>query len=268
MLGTMNRHEYSTSYFFLSLLATLAIIFGGYIFLEGQALTKAYDAVLSSTTNETVKSISLPEAKKPFNIPSWSLFKPGELWSLVSRTEVLPSNYKAPDIIQTSVAHADDASQVSSRIEAPLRELVAAAEKDGNELMLSSAYRSIQDQQALYDEFVTTKGKAMADLYVAQPGTSEHHTGLAIDFANTSSTCETDSNTCNLDSAAATWLEEHASSYGFILRYPEGKKPITGIAYEPWHYRYVGKPLARAVTESGLTLDEVLEQMYPAFAIR
>ena len=268
MLGTMNRREYTTSYFFLSLLATLAIIFGGYIFLEGQALTKMYDAVLSDSTDEAVKTVSISDDQKQFSIPNWSLFKPGELWSLVSRTEILPNNYKAADIIQTKVPHATDATEVSSRIEASLEALIAAAQKDGNDLILSSAYRSIQDQQNLYDEFVITKGKAMADLYVAKPGTSEHHTGLAIDFATASPACEADNDTCNLDSSAAVWLEEHAWEFGFILRYPEGKKPITGIAYEPWHFRYVGKPLAKALSESHLTLDEALEQMYPAFAIR
>lgn len=268
MLDSMNRNGYSTSYFFLSLFATLTIIFAGYIYLEGQATNKIYDAILAEPAKTSVASVTFPDTKTVFSIPDWSYFSEGNIWSLTSRTEELPKNYKAQNIITSSVPHANDATEVSSTIEPALERLVAAATKDNVELMLSSAYRSISDQQNLYDEFVATKGKAMADLYVAKPGTSEHHTGLAIDFADVSEKCKIDSNSCNLSSESAQWLAAHAPDYGFVLRYPEGRKPTTGIAYEPWHYRYIGIPLAKAVTAADITLDEALEQMYPAFAKR
>lgn len=266
MIVHVNTERPETSKLFLLILTLFAVIFGGFIFLESQNTERIYESILGDTEPTAVESVELPGYEKQLVIPNWSLFTPGNLWSLVSRTEKLPENFRAEAIITTSVPHAHDAASVSNSIETPLKQLMAGAEQDGINLMLSSAYRSIQEQQTLYEEFVETRGKELADLYVAAPGTSEHHTGLSVDFADASSKCEADSNDCSLGSESAAWLAEHAHEYGFILRYPEGKKPITGIAFEPWHYRYVGIPLANAVYQSDLTLDEILEQIYPKYA--
>ena len=92
---------------------------------------------------------------------------------------------------------------------------------------------------------------------VALPGTSEHQTGLALDIV--------DAGYQELDEAQENtpvqqWLMRNSWRYGFILRYPTGKSNITGIIYEPWHYRYVGRDAARAIYESGLCLEEYLER--------
>ncbi len=91
-------------------------------------------------------------------------------------------------------------------------------------------------------------GKAEADRYSARPGYSEHQSGLAMDLNSVD------------DSFAYTkeakWIAENCSKYGFIIRYPKGKEPITGYIYEPWHVRYLGTELAEKVTTSGLTLEE------------
>ena len=89
------------------------------------------------------------------------------------------------------------------------------------------------------------------------PGTSEHQLGLAIDIL--------DVNNSELDltqswTETQRWLSAHCAEYGFILRYPDGTSDITGIIFEPWHYRYVGKELAQKITASGLTLEEYLAQ--------
>ena len=93
---------------------------------------------------------------------------------------------------------------------------------------------------------------------VTVPGASEHQIGLAIDFMS--------GNYRRLDSGfadtkAGKWLAEHSCEYGFILRYPQGKEYITGIAFEPWHFRYVGKEAATIITEKGITLEEFWEDL-------
>ena len=86
---------------------------------------------------------------------------------------------------------------------------------------------------------------------------------MSVDLASASGQCEADSDDCALTQAAISWLSENAPRFGFIQRYPEGKQPITGVAFEPWHYRYVGVTLATAMSQSELTLDEVVEQIAP-----
>ena len=155
----------------------------------------------------------------------------------------------------------DEKLQISKKIVKPLEALFDAAESAGHELMVSSAYRSIHDQQATYDSYVKKYGETMAKEYVLPPGTSEHHTGLAIDLSDASEPCQEASDDCSLGMDSAAWLKENAPRYGFVLRYPDGKKDITGVKYEWWHFRYVGVPLAKAVANSDLTLDEAIEKM-------
>lgn len=252
-------------------LVTGLITLGVYSMINLNQTAALYDGVLAMQAQEnagSVGKISFPDVETPVNIPDWSLLRPGNIWSLTSRDHPLPTDFKAPHIVNTEVAHgdSDQPMQVQSVIEQPLKRLFAAAEDDGIELMLSSAYRSVSDQQALYESFVAKQGQAMADLYVAKPGTSEHHTGLSIDFATASAPCQSDSDKCSLSVAAADWLLENGPTYGFIQRYPEGKQPLTGVAFEPWHYRYLGVPLAQAVAASGLTYDEAIKQFAPGYA--
>ena len=115
---------------------------------------------------------------------------------------------------------------------------------------MSSAFRSYDYQNTLYNNYVSWYGKEQADTFSARAGYSEHQTGLAIDV-----------NTID-DSFAytpeAVWLAHPAHEYGFIIRYPKGKESITGYQYEPWHIRYLGIETATAVYNSGLTLEEYL----------
>lgn len=95
--------------------------------------------------------------------------------------------------------------------------------------------------------------QSLAENWVAQPGTSEHELGLAVDI-------NADKTRCDNETVYA-WLAEHAYQYGFILRYPADKEDVTGIACEPWHYRYVGEEAALAMTEQGLCLEEYLDTL-------
>ncbi|MBP3627057.1 MAG: M15 family metallopeptidase [Clostridia bacterium] len=138
--------------------------------------------------------------------------------------------------------------------------MVEAAWEDGVELYILSPYRSYSVQQDLFDNKVqrvikegTLKEKAEdeAATVVARPGTSEHHTGLAIDFNSVEEDFE--------DTPMFRWLQENAEDYGFILRYPKDKTDITGIIYEPWHYRFVGVNAARTINGLGITLEEYIQ---------
>ena len=126
----------------------------------------------------------------------------------------------------------------------------AAALKDGLRLDICSGFRSYSYQSTLYNNYVARDGKAAADTYSARPGHSEHQTGLAMDINMASSAFD--------NTPAAKWLAAHCAEYGFIIRYPQGKQDITGYKYESWHVRYLGKQLAKEVTDSGLTLEEFL----------
>lgn len=159
-----------------------------------------------------------------------------------------------------------DGFYVDERILEPLTEMMDACKADGIDIYIRSGYRE-WDTQALYFgnmlEMYVQGGYAYYDAYVAAcegvavPGESEHQLGLAVDLISSEYTTLDEG---QADTDVARWLEENASDYGFILRYPEGKEDITGIMYEPWHYRYVGVEAATYIMDNDITLEEYLEQ--------
>ncbi|RDY27720.1 D-alanyl-D-alanine carboxypeptidase family protein [Romboutsia weinsteinii] len=165
--------------------------------------------------------------------------------------EYIPSNLKVPNIsfVKDST---DDERYMESMAADAIEELFLVARNEGIEFLATSAYRSYEEQLAIYTRRVEAKGKEEADKYVAHPGKSEHQTGLSIDVTNRKrrfvKTCK-----------EAIWLANNAHRFGFILRYPEGKEYITGISYEPWHVRYVGKEVARNIFNKGITLEEYIK---------
>lgn len=125
--------------------------------------------------------------------------------------------------------------------------MVQAAGNEGIKAVITSGYRSREEQEKIYLS-ATDKD------YVAKAGESEHELGLAIDINAINAL-----HNINIYS----WLEEHADEYGFILRYPQNKREITGVAYEPWHYRYVGVPHSNYICENKLSLEEYLDTLEP-----
>ena len=135
---------------------------------------------------------------------------------------------------------------------------------------ICSSYRTQEYQEGLFNRKVNyylgkgcgeEEAMELAGQSVAVPGTSEHQLGLALDII--------DNSNWNLDESQAKtatqkWLMEHSWEYGWILRYPDGKSEITGIIYEPWHYRYVGREVAAEIHELGLCLEEYLDMLTPA----
>lgn len=123
---------------------------------------------------------------------------------------------------------------------------------------LSSAYRSYEYQQKVYDEIKEEYGESYADTYVATPGYSEHHTGIAFDMGiyRSDGYVGTFSESNN-----AVWVDENCQSYGFVRRYKEDKASITGISNEAWHFRWVGVPHATYMNEHDLCLEEYIEEL-------
>lgn len=138
-----------------------------------------------------------------------------------------------------------------------LNQMLAAAKQQGFDLVAFSGYRSFEYQTTLYENYVKRDGQAAADRYSARPGYSEHQTGLAFDIGErgkedlwlTEEFGET---------PAGQWLFAHAQEFGFILRFPQNKEDITGYMYESWHYRYVGKDIAKEIAKQHITLEEYL----------
>lgn len=145
-----------------------------------------------------------------------------------------------------------------------LKKLLEAAKRDFIPIKIISAYRTKEYQQKLWDDSVKklkaegyTEEEAKTEIgkTLALPGCSEHNTGLAVDFGRENAD---DVEEDFYKSAQAKWLCQYAADYGFILRYPRLKEHITGISYEPWHYRYVGTTAAKIIKESGICFEEFL----------
>lgn len=129
------------------------------------------------------------------------------------------------------------------------KEMLSAAQAEGYDLLVNSAYRSYKDQEEVYQTYYNLYGEAYVKKYAARPGYSEHQTGLALDVASKS-------NSIFEQSKEFTWMKENAYKYGFVLRFPKNKVDITGFKYEAWHYRYVGKDIAKYMYDNDLTFDE------------
>lgn len=131
-------------------------------------------------------------------------------------------------------------------------------ENDGLQIELSSIYRTIEQQENIYQKYLNNFGLEYAKKYVAKPGHSEHHTGLAIDVGVVldGKFYHTIEDILRVEHLYKT-IQEKLPTYGFILRYPKGKESVTKIGYEPWHFRYVDSPeIAREITEKGMCFEE------------
>ena len=182
-------------------------------------------------------------------------------WKLILVNKQNP----VPDGFDVKLAGINGSLYADERIIEDIYKMVDAASADGVDLMICSAYRSYERQRTLFNNKINTlmdSGMSYLEAYrvgsmnVTVPGTSEHHLGLALDIL-TGSYTRMDDGFGETD--AGIWLAANAPDYGFILRYPAGKEDITGIVYEPWHFRYVGREYARDITDKGVTLEEYLK---------
>ena len=181
-----------------------------------------------------------------------------DVWeqTLVNRWNKIPENY------EFELLTLDNGKQIDERIYESLQRMFDDARSQDVFPYVTEAYRSNDEQvemmQIYIDSFIEQEydeetAREMAEAYVALPGTSEHQLGLALDI-------NADMNISGDSQPVYDWLAENAYRYGFILRYPEGKENITGINYEPWHYRYVGEECAGEIYREGLCLEEYLQK--------
>ena len=170
---------------------------------------------------------------------------------IVNKNNRLPSSYIPNDleIINESYSLKDKYLRHDARI--AFEEMSKQAKIDGYNIIAVSTYRSYEYQEKLHNHYVNKKGLYYADMASAKAGHSEHQTGLAVDVADNSYDYD------NFESTKEfTWMQKNCYKYGFILRYPKAKFHITGFKYEPWHYRYVGKKIAKYIYKNKLTLEE------------
>lgn len=179
-------------------------------------------------------------------------------------TVVNPWNPLPEDWVSDLVVCDLEGRKIDSRCYEAFEEMMTACRDAGYAPFLCSAYRTQETQQSLYDNKVQRlinsgmsedEAKVEAAKTVAIPGTSEHQLGLAVDIVDANMQDLTDEQE---NTETQKWLMANSWRYGFIHRYPNGKSDVTGIIYEPWHYRYVGKDVAQEIFNRGITLEEYL----------
>lgn len=180
---------------------------------------------------------------------------------LVNKENPVDSTYKPEDLADIKYFASDrSAAGRFMRAEAAdaFHQLSETAKAEmGYEIVVTTAYRSYDFQAMLYNNYVANHGQQEADTFSAQPGKSEHQSGLAADVSSPSVGYQLTRDYINTEEGK--WLNDNAYRFGFIIRFPEGKEEITGYMYEPWHIRYVGKTAAEEIFNEGITLEEYLE---------
>lgn len=191
-----------------------------------------------------------------------ALAKPAAITALVNKRFYLPADYRPTDLVEPKVRfifqEAHEKRLMREEAARALETMFAAAEKDGLYLAGVSGFRSYETQKSLFAYYVRTQGEETARKYSAEPGHSEHQTGLAMDISGSTGECAVED--CFAESPEARWLADRGPEFGFIIRYPKGKESITGYNYEPWHLRYVGTAMSKEIAARGLTLEEYLNQ--------
>jgi zinc D-Ala-D-Ala carboxypeptidase len=221
---------------------------------------------VENTLNENLKPQEEETSTPSANTNHGSIqvvFNPESIPVLVNKQNRLPENYNPTDLVYTDIPFISGVSNEKRKMRnvaaVAVNHLFAGAKAQGISLLGVSAYRSHATQTTLFNHYVNRDGYEKARAYSALPGTSEHETGLSIDVTGENGKCAAEN--CFGGTKEATWLEQHAAEYGFIIRYPQGKESITGYQYEPWHLRYVGKEIALEIMNKGITLEEYYSEV-------
>ena len=175
---------------------------------------------------------------------------------LVNRIHQLNRNYIPLDLeyVNVSVDVVDEKKFMRKEAAVNLRHMFSDALRQGCSLMAISGFRSYNRQKEIYENSIATKGELYAKKYIANPGTSEHQTGLAMDVSSLEMNGELEEEFSY--TKEGRWVKMNAYKYGFIIRYPLGSENITGYGYEPWHYRYVGIDIATKIYTENITFEE------------
>ena len=241
----------------LPLLLGLLLFFGGFVLGAARAAEEEAPDRTGGRLEEQAVSVPSDTAALAENqsvrADRWEL-------RLVNAEHPLPENFQVPELTALRGGHAID-----SRAYPALQQMMDDCRAAGLEPTICSSYRTWDKQAELFEKKLDTllqqgysqeEAESEAARWVARPGTSEHETALAVDIV--------DKDYQLLDqqqeqTPVQQWLMTHCAQYGFILRYPTDKSDLTGIGYEPWHYRYVGTEAAERIMEQGLCMEEYLE---------
>ena len=220
-------------------------------------LSDLYQQVQAVEIREDYTETMVSSAQKTVVIPKVSK----DDWNLILVNE----NSPLPESFEPKLEKIEGGKLVDTRIVPALTKMFSAMRAEGLDPMVCSGYRTIEKQHNLFEEDIQTQVRAgktydqafyKAKEYTALPGASEHHTGFAVDIVGRS---HQNLNLAQARTREAIWLAEHSAEYGFILRYPADKTDVTGIAYESWHFRYVGEEAAQYIKENNLALEEFVE---------
>lgn len=170
---------------------------------------------------------------------------------LVNKYNYLTEDYVPENLQTVDKKYSSKTLQLVDYAKDAFEELSEAASKENYTVLAMSSYRSYQYQYNLYNRYVSTDGVEAADTYSARPGYSEHQTGLAVDVYNGKEDFTNFEKTKEYN-----WMQDNAYKYGFILRFPKDKVLETGYQYESWHYRYVGKEIAKYIHDNNLCFEE------------
>jgi zinc D-Ala-D-Ala carboxypeptidase len=215
------------------------------------APARATAASSTSTPSAPPVMSPSPSPTPTFDRSAQSIDDPASLWVIVDKLRPLhPPSFVPPDLVTVHVPHTNPPI-LRRAAAAATEQLFAAAGTAGIHLASNSTYRPYADQQRIYAGDRQRLGVAGADRLTARPGYSEHQTGLAVDIGTGRGHCDLDP--CFATTPEGRWLAANAWRYGFVLRYPDGQEQVTGIEFEPWHYRYVGIPLAKAYHDEHAT---------------
>ena len=229
---------------------------------EGERLAVVPDLGLKAEAPAEAPPAPEPEDAAGAGMPASKTpgFPEAEDWQLLL---VNPWN-EMPEDYEVNLRALADGNKVDEKAFDDLAAMLEACRDAGLRPKICSSYRTMSKQTYLYNNKIArlqkagySKKAALAEAgrWVARPGTSEHQLGLAVDIVSSSYQSLTKKQE---KTAEQKWLMEHCWEYGFILRYPNDKSEITGIGYEPWHYRYVGKDVALDIRDSGLCMEEYI----------
>ncbi|MEG2708121.1 MAG: M15 family metallopeptidase [Vagococcus sp.] len=235
-----------------SLFIVVTVVFYNHQFKPFQGKDKTKETVTTTSSTEKKETVKLPG-----KVDDWNLVLVNDATEIKEE----PKELKA----------LPDGHEVDSRIYTDYLNLTEAAKNEEIDLVIISSYRSVEEQRgvvateiAQYESQGHTHEEAtdLAMKYVTVPGHSEHHTGLALDVLDT--TWYNDGHLLEEEfgaTKAGQWFTENVCHYGFVIRYEKGKEKITGINYEPWHIRYVGKENAEYMYNNHLALEEYIDQL-------
>ena len=170
---------------------------------------------------------------------------------LVNKHRRLDEDFAPTDLTNIDLEYASGDDLKCSRLALnAFKEMYKDASNAGYSLIINSAYRSYQDQTEIMNFYLNAYGQAYVDKYIALPGYSEHQTGLAFDIGSRNTSVYA-------NSKEYVWMKDNAYKYGFIMRYDERYEDLTGFRREAWHYRYVGKTIAKYIYEhNNMSLEE------------